>query len=305
MDELRWVLLGLGVLFLGGLAVWELRKPRHSGRNEDGDSYASAETPVHRRVEPRFGEHAETAYAQSELPAIRAVETGGDPPLMILDEQVEGPATMGISIASSVAVDSPGMHEPLSAEVPPFDVPSVATLVPDEDVEAGREVESEPAAPPPAEPAAPAERHRAPEPQWPAEDRRRIVSLRLVPRAPARFMGRSLRLAFESCGLEFGAFDIFHLVDDAGAVFASAANLMRPGTFAPATMDSQHFLGVHLFCVLPGPLPAGRAVDELIALARDLAQRLSGMVLDDVGQPLDEERAAAVRASAEHAESVG
>jgi FtsZ-interacting cell division protein ZipA len=88
-------------------------------------------------------------------------------------------------------------------------------------------------------------------------------------------------------------------------VIASAANLMRPGTFAPASMDGQHFHGVHLFCVLPGPLPAGRAVDELIALARDLAQRLSGIVLDEVGQPLDEERAAVVRAAAEETERPG
>jgi ZipA-like protein with FtsZ-binding domain len=305
MDELRWVLLGLGALFLGGLAIWELRKPRHSGRNEDTGAFTTSEPGAHRRVEPRFGENAEAAYQQSELPAMRAVETGGDPPVMILDERVEGPSTMGISIASSVAVDSPGMHESVSAEVPPFDVPSVAALVADDDVDVAPAGEPEPALPPPAEPAAPAERHQPPEPQWPDEDRRRIISLRLVPRAPARFMGRSLRQAFESCGLEFGAFDIFHLVDDAGAVFASAANLMRPGTFAPATMDSQHFLGVHLFCVLPGPLPAGRAVDELIALARDLAQRLSGSVLDEVGQPLDEERAAAVRAAAEQAESLG
>jgi cell division protein ZipA len=114
--------------------------------------------------------------------------------------------------------------------------------------------------------------------------------------------GRALRLAFESSGLEFGAFDIFHLVDDADEVVASAANLMRPGTFSPDAMDASHFHGVHLFCVLPGPLPAGRAVDELIALARDLAQRVSGIVLDGVGQPLDEERAAAVRSEAVTAE---
>jgi len=62
---------------------------------------------------------------------------------------------------------------------------------------------------------------------------------------------------------------------------------------------------VHLFCVLPGPLPAGRAVDELVALSRDLAQRVAGMVLDHVGQPLDEERAAAVRDEAVSAERAG
>jgi cell division protein ZipA len=159
-------------------------------------------------------------------------------------------------------------------------------------------------APPLASPPA-ARRTGPPEPHWPPEEQRRIVSLRVVPRPPARFFGRALRLAFEGSGLEFGAFDIFHLVDETGEVVASAANLMRPGTFNPATMDGAHFHGVHLFCVLPGPLPAGRAVDELVALARDLGQRVNGIVLDGVGQPLDEERAAAVREEAVEAERAG
>jgi cell division protein ZipA len=156
-----------------------------------------------------------------------------------------------------------------------------------------------------AEPPEPPPRRGPPEPNWPPEAQRTIISLRVVPRPPARFAGRPLRLAFESCGLEYGAFDIFHLCDDAGEVVASAANLMRPGTFPVETMDAQHFHGVHLFCVLPGPLPPARAVDELIALSRDLAQRLQGLVLDEVGQPLDEERAAEVRARAEGAELAG
>jgi hypothetical protein len=46
-------------------------------------------------------------------------------------------------------------------------------------------------------------------------------------------------------------------------------------------------------------------VDELVALSRDLAQRIAGIVLDGVGQPLDEERAAAVRGEAVAAEAAG
>ncbi len=302
MDELRWTLLGIGLLFVGGLAVWELRKPRHSGRDDDRDTAPPAET-ASRRVEPRFGDDDDAVSHTNSLPSMRAVDAGGDPPVIVLDGLTSSDADEAFAIASDVAIDSPraaGRAPPAledaqdegQGEPAPFDVPTEAAVhVPDVELD-----ETAPAA------RATIPRRGPLVPNWPPEDQRRIVSLRLVPRPPARFNGRSLRQAFEACGLEFGAFDIFHLADDAGEVVASAANLMRPGTFAPATMDAGHFHGVHLFCVLPGPLSAGRAVDELIALSRDLAQRVSGIVLDHVGQPLDEERAAAVRGEAEAAE---
>jgi hypothetical protein len=302
MDDLRWALLGLGLLFLVGLAWWELRRPRHAGRNDEDEAFTVDPEPGQRRVEPRFGDPDDTAApGHDELPSMRAVQRGDDPPLVMLDAMSDGRGALNISIADDVAIDAPRSFRAAEPEL---------ELRPESEAEAEAEAQQptgdEPAPADRREASARAPRRSPPVPRWPHEDRRRIISLRLVPRPPGRFGGRSLRLAFEACGLEHGAFDIFHLGDDAGDVIASAANLMRPGTFASATMDGQHFHGVHLFCVLPGPLPAGRAVDELIALARDLAQRLSGIVLDEVGQPLDEERAATVRAGAEQqAESAG
>jgi len=32
MSELRWILLSIGVLFIAGLAWWELRRPRQATR---------------------------------------------------------------------------------------------------------------------------------------------------------------------------------------------------------------------------------------------------------------------------------
>jgi hypothetical protein len=294
MDDLRWALLGLGLLFVGGLAWWELRKPRHAGRDEGFEASGAPDSHSSRRVEPRFGDGADgPPVPDSPLPSMRAVETG-DPPVLMLDDVTDGRGSVEISIVSDVAIDEPrGAVDP--DEAPPFDVPTEAAVL------APQPSDFDPS----AEIAPVARRPGPPQPNWPPEDQRRIVSLRVVPRPPARFNGRSLRHAFEGSGLEHGAFDIFHLVDHTGEVIASAANLMRPGTFVIDSMDGSHFHGVHLFCVLPGPLPAGRAVDELIALARDLAQRVSGIVLDGVGQPLDEERAAAVRDEAVAAERAG
>ena len=66
----------------------------------------------------------------------------------------------------------------------------------------------------------------------------------------------------------------------------SAASLNRPGTFDADTMDSQHYGGLSLFAVLPGPKPPPQAFDELVFTARSLNERLQGVLQDEQGGPL-------------------
>jgi cell division protein ZipA len=70
----------------------------------------------------------------------------------------------------------------------------------------------------------------------------------------------------------------------------SLASLLEPGTFDPATMDSAAYPGIAIFTVMPGPLPAVRAFDELLDAARGLAHRLGGQLQDDRGAPLSVQR---------------
>jgi cell division protein ZipA len=104
-----------------------------------------------------------------------------------------------------------------------------------------------------------------------------------------------MRQALNGCGLVHGPQDIFHWVDESGQVIASAANLLRPGSFDLATMDAQDFPGLHLFSVLPGPLDPLHAFDELLGLARDLATRLNGLVQDERGRTVDAQAVEALR----------
>ena len=90
---------------------------------------------------------------------------------------------------------------------------------------------------------------------------------------------------------------IYHRVDAHGSVLASAANMLRPGDLDPELMDEQQFRGLSLFCVLPGPLPPVRMLEELVALARGVAWRLGAMVQDDHGEELDGERLVKLRQS--------
>ena len=57
-------------------------------------------------------------------------------------------------------------------------------------------------------------------------------------------------------------------------------------------MDSQRYGGVSLFTVLPGPRPALKAFEDLLATARSLNERLQGALQDERGGPLTPTRIA-------------
>jgi FtsZ-interacting cell division protein ZipA len=152
-------------------------------------------------------------------------------------------------------------------------------------VPAGVPLESLPSLPPAA----------APLVDWPPDERRRIVALRLVAPQPERFAGRSLRQALAAEGFVLGRFAIFHKPDEEQRAVLSAASLTRPGTFDVETMDSQHYGGLSLFAVLPGPKPPPQAFDELVVAARNLNERLCGILQDEQGSPLTAARIALLR----------
>jgi FtsZ-interacting cell division protein ZipA len=132
---------------------------------------------------------------------------------------------------------------------------------------------------------------------WPPDDQRRVVALRLVAPPPDRLPGRALRLALASEGFILGKFQIFHKPDSDGRAVLSAANLSKPGTFDLGTMDVQRFGGLSLFVVLPGPKPPLKAFEELLATARNLNERLQGALQDERGGPLTPTRITTLRDS--------
>jgi cell division protein ZipA len=132
---------------------------------------------------------------------------------------------------------------------------------------------------------------------WPPDDQRKVVALRLAATPPDRFAGRALRLALASEGFVLGKFHIFHKPDASGRAVLSAANLSKPGTFDVGTMDSQRYAGLSLFTVLPGPRPPLKAFEDLLATARNLNERLNGALQDERGGPLTPTRITTLRDS--------
>jgi cell division protein ZipA len=190
--------------------------------------------------------------------------------------------------------------EPEDAASSPDGVPSLQPEVPAPSPERAASLQPEQAAASaPREGAAPSPQSSgsAPSVDWPPEEDRRIIALRIVSVSPERFSGRAIRTALAAEGFVHGKFSIFHKPDAQHRAVLSAASLSKPGMFDLETIDSQRFAGLNLFAVLSGSQPAREPFEMLLACARNLNERLEGGLQDDRGGPLTPSRIAVLRQS--------
>ncbi len=288
MPELRWTLLIIGVLFIVILAWWERRRPHQASRQAP---HISGEPRPVVNNDPSWGPEVDSANTLRvareptlTLPEIRTEVRTREAPRELpiveipadLPEEIEEPVKAApvferepeAEIDESIDEDS--LEEPLDDE-------SIVPLVepgPAEKTEAAVEL------------AAPMPHREPPIVEWPPEDQRKLLSLRLVARPPERFQGRLVRQALAAEGFVLGALDIFHKPDAENRSVLSAASLTKPGTFDLDTMDTQRFVGLNLFAVLPGPRSPQKAFDDLLMTARTLNERLEGALQDERGGPL-------------------
>ena len=278
MSELRWTLLIVGVVFIAALAWWERHRPRQANRGSAAQRTAgareSATDAALRAVrEPSLSlppMRARDPMVPHDLPVLELARGLPAVPLLDPDDAAAEP--------DAPAQDQPGPdNAALAADGAAVAAARAAEIGVDavHGVPAGVPLESLPRLPPAA----------VPRVDWPPDERRRVVALRLVAQQPERFAGRSLRQALAAEGFVLGRFAIFHKPDDEQRAVLSAASLTRPGTFDVETMDSQHYGGLSLFAVLPGPKPPPQAFDELIVTARNLNERLCGVLQDVQGSP--------------------
>jgi cell division protein ZipA len=135
-------------------------------------------------------------------------------------------------------------------------------------------------------------------PTAPARPAQKIIAMRVNAVAPARLDGARLRDAIMAEGLEFGRYDIFHRLHTNGRPIFSVASLREPGSFDLDAMPTTAYPGVALFMVLPGPVSAAEAVDEMVFTARALAAQLGGALADERGAPLTPLRVGRLREDA-------
>ncbi|WP_408953597.1 cell division protein ZipA [Lysobacter sp. Hz 25] len=131
-----------------------------------------------------------------------------------------------------------------------------------------------------------------------SEEFDKIVTLYLAARAGQKLHGPDIVVAAEKAGLVYGHMGVFHrLVEghpERGPVF-SVANIMKPGSFDMATIQSLETPAVAFFLTLPAPIPALDAWETMLPTAQRMAELLDAVVLDEQRNALGRQRIAHLR----------
>ena len=126
-----------------------------------------------------------------------------------------------------------------------------------------------------------------------SEEFDKIVTLYIAARAGAKLRGPDILVAAEKTGLTYGHMNIFHrLVEghpERGPVF-SVANIMKPGGFDMATIQSLETPAIAFFLTLPAPVPALDAWETMLPTAQRMAELLEGVLLDESRNALGRQR---------------
>jgi cell division protein ZipA len=299
MNELRWILLAAGVILIAALYLWGMRS-RWQGRGEtEGTRRPAVFTGGAQGFETQV-EEATDADAADEPAVLRAdarrIEPsfgstdGFDADIDLDDDGLDAPAPQrrAAILDDESELERPALarREPTLSSVRTEPSPALSRQEPT--------LQAEPVAP-----ARRAEPTAAPEPATAAARApQKIIAIRVTALAPARFDGAELLESLRAEGLGFGRYEIFHHLHDDGRPIFSVASLKEPGTFDIESMETTQYPGVAMFAVLPGPVPAADAFDDMIFTARALATHLNGALADERGAPLTALRVGKLREEA-------
>jgi len=126
-----------------------------------------------------------------------------------------------------------------------------------------------------------------------SEDFDKIVTLYIAARRDQKLHGPDIVVAAEKAGLAYGHMNVFHrLVEghpERGPVF-SVANIMKPGSFDMATIQSLETPAIAFFLTLPAPVAALDAWEMMLPTAERMAELLDGVLLDESRNALGRQR---------------
>ncbi len=248
MDNLRWILIVLGLLILIGIVLFanpnrtpKPAKPRHSGKRSS-----------RQRVEPVLDADSESG----SLP---------------VNEEMPQQSIIGLEAAPEQNVET---NSAVSDQQETVTASSDETIVTQSDYADAAKVKAEPVAT--SDNTDHADEQSA---EVPGTDE--IVTLYVVANQRHPISGVELLDAALKAGLHFGAQDIFHrLPQGSEKPMFSMANLTAPGYFDRTAWNLFETQGVTLFMTLPGPTSALVAWDSMLATAERLAELLKAEVQD-------------------------
>ena len=247
MSELRWILIGFGIVLLAAIYLWGRRGNRAVAAGDDALLRARPEPSVH----------------SGGTTLIRGVDDAPEPPAIEVVPPREAPPVERASppVDTWRARVEPTFADAPTEELPVHPAPSAATAA-DAPTLSSSEA-----------------------PQLRRVERRKILSLRLAI-TPQRLEGAKLLESLQAESLQHGRYNIFHRLHADGGIVFSVASMVEPGSFDLEKMGETLYPGITMFTQLPGPVPGMHALNELIACARRLQANLGGTLQDERGVPL-------------------
>ncbi len=232
-----------------------------------------------------------TAVVTNPVPGVTQTAAGRQDPIVSGSAQAPATASATATVSSEATVGAAAPSAPDTPLKPPRDLRGQKTRR----VGTVRARVAEVALP--AEEPASVERKRKP---------RRLAQRRKAERAPEKsesaappaveelivmnvlaqpgrpYTGDELFTVLKAKGLKFGEMNIFHRVEPlTKAVHYSIANLVEPGTFDMAEMESLRSPGLCLFMQLPGPEHPAQVFENMLAVSREVTTRLGGELKDE------------------------
>ena len=126
----------------------------------------------------------------------------------------------------------------------------------------------------------------------------KIVTLYIAAKAGEKLRGPDIVVAAEKAGLTYGHMNVYHrLVEghpERGPVF-SVANIMKPGSFDMATIQSLETPAIAFFLTLPAPVSALDAWETMLPTAERMSELLGGVLLDESRSAIGRQRIQHIR----------
>ncbi|KTG16794.1 MULTISPECIES: cell division protein ZipA C-terminal FtsZ-binding domain-containing protein [unclassified Guyparkeria] len=306
MEWLRWIVLLVGLLVIGGI-VWMYRRHRSEQAVDLGGGRADPggyHDPIDASVGARDDE-ADAGEARREP----QLELGGSGYWSEPDEDgfIDGASKARVVSPADDAEPAPrGSDDEASSEpvIGPDEDQAAPEPAPEERPRPGfsrlftrqgqQPQEPQPSTEPQAEnEAAPSADTAADEGSEDAEASvgGAVISMMIVDREQSPMPAERVRRAVEEAGFEYGEFSIYHFHGLDGEEWFSLMNAVSPGHFDPDDLTSYETPALALFMQLPvrGSADASLVFDRMHQVASSLAESLDAMLIDDRREPLDSE----------------
>jgi FtsZ-interacting cell division protein ZipA len=113
-----------------------------------------------------------------------------------------------------------------------------------------------------------------------------IIALQLSAPDEGTFNGRELQEALRHCNMEYGPMQIYHYYTPRRRTLFYLANAQEPGSFDLTSMTSLSTTGVLFFLRLPTVIAGREAFDIMLETAREVCDRVNGILRDQQGASL-------------------